>query len=49
MDYLNTYRPLFQTDNYNVHIYDKSRYDYVIDTILKNGYKTIIDISAGRG
>jgi len=50
MDYSGIYKKLFNVkDNYNVHVSDKERYDFVIEEINKNNFKNIIDISSGRG
>lgn len=50
MNYIDIYKNLFiKKDNYNVHILDKERYDFVINEIINNDHKKIIDISSGRG
>jgi 2-polyprenyl-3-methyl-5-hydroxy-6-metoxy-1,4-benzoquinol methylase len=47
---LNEYIKLFENNiEYNNHLNDLYRYDFVINEIKKNGYKSIIDISSGRG
>lgn len=44
------YKNVFQKNpNYNVHISDKERYNFVINEVIVNNYKKIIDISSGRG
>lgn len=50
MKYKEVYDNIFNTKmRYNVHIGDKDRYDFVIENIIQNNYKKIIDISSGRG
>lgn len=50
MDYTKLYGDIFKgNEEYNIHIQDRDRYDYVINEIINNNYKKIIDISSGRG
>lgn len=50
MKYEEIYENVFNNKpNYNVHISDKDRYDFVIEEVIFNKYKKIIDISSGRG
>lgn len=50
MEYKKTYDNIFgDVANYNVHVEDKSRYDFIINEIIANDYETMIDISSGRG
>jgi len=50
MEYKKIYDEVFNNNKeYNYHVYDKDRYDFVINEIFKNNYNDVIDISSGRG
>ncbi|CAB4130773.1 Glyco_tranf_GTA_type domain containing protein [uncultured Caudovirales phage] len=46
---ISLYEKLFQTKDYNDHIKDLSRYNFVLEHIASTNPKSVIDISSGRG
>ena len=49
MEYRKVYDEIFKKESYNVHDSDIDRYHFVIDEVINNNFKTIIDISSGKG
>jgi hypothetical protein len=49
MNYLDIYNKVFKLKNYNIHVINRRRYDFVLNEITTNNYNNIIDISSGRG
>ena len=49
MDYKETYKNLFGTNDYSIHQETEYRYQLVLNYLKNNNVKTLVDISSGRG
>tara|TARA_R110000868_G_scaffold250790_1_gene507543 strand:- start:1277 stop:1858 length:582 start_codon:yes stop_codon:yes gene_type:complete len=49
MDYKETYKNLFGTNDYSTHQETEYRYQLVLNYLKNNNVKTLVDISSGRG
>lgn len=49
MDYKKIYENSFKSDRYNLHPDEEFRFQYVLNFIKKNNFKSLIDVGTGRG